>query len=200
MDIYWWWTGEYAPTTITKAKLIDHFYDIKGYWTEYKPDLKDILEAIKKSKQELKDNEEKERLEKVTRRPAKGEMQPIATPEEEKKEEQPLPPEIAEKIERLEKRVADLSLGDEQYLPDNVYAWPRKVTHIKRMDLKARQKLLKAVPKFEDLIPEAVTRDPAKVTQKFCKKEALTMVTKTLQKLYKQVMGVYKMCFLCICK
>ena len=61
------------------------------------------------------------------------------------------------------------------------------------MDLKARQKLLKAVPKFEDLIPEAVTRDPAKVTKKFREKEALTIVTKTLPKMHKQVMDIYRM-------
>ena len=146
MDLYWWWTGETAPD-ITKAKLIDHFWNIEGYWQKYKPDLTEILAAIEKSKKEMQDNEEKERLKKVTRRPEKGEMQPIAKPDEQK-EEQPLPPEIAEKIERLEKRVADLSLGDELYLPENVYEWPRKVTHIKKNGFKSQAEIAKSGPKI----------------------------------------------------
>ena len=177
------------PDDITKAKIIDHFYDIDGYYTEYADDIKDILAAIERGKQEIKDDEEKKRLERITKRPNK---KPIAKPDEQKDEQQ-LPPEIKEKIERLERRVADLSLGDESKLPDHVYEWPRRVTDIKRRDLKSRQKFLKTVPKFEELIPEAVTRDPSKVTKKFKEKEAVTFVTKTLPKMYKQVTDIYRL-------
>ena len=59
--------------------------------------------------------------------------------------------------------------------------------------MKGRNKtILKDVPKFDGRVLEPVTRDPAKVVKKFRDKEAATFVTKTLPKMHKQCMDIFR--------